>query len=189
MLSEEANTCLSSTNHIFYPNLPYVSIFTNIYEFHEYIYEPHPVNICLPVLQLPHSLIQNQYEQLCLVLLSRDQYICIFFYSREFASNSYHTSIPLVYILPREAENNGMQPNNLLITDRRTSEMKILFSVTNLDTLFSRKCRSTCAVNWTHLFVTLMLKRILWLYFWGSSDETQGATPAIQLCKTAEFDL
>lgn len=34
-------------------------------------------------------------------------------------------------------------------------------------------------MNWTHLFVTLMLERVLWLHFWGSSNEIQVAAPAV----------
>lgn len=74
-----------------------------------------------------------------------------------------------------------MQWNNLLITGTRTSEMKMFF-ITNLDDAFS-KCKSSCAVNWTHLFVTLMIKRVLWLHFWGSSNENQGSRPAKHIVK------
>lgn len=75
-----------------------------------------------------------------------------------------------------------MQANNLLIAGTRTSEMK-MFSITNLDDTFSRKCKSSCAVNWTHLFVTLMIKRVLRLHFWGSSNENQGSIPATHTVK------
>lgn len=76
-----------------------------------------------------------------------------------------------------------MQSHNLLIPGTRISEMKICFFITNLDDTFSRKCKSSCAVNWTHLFVTPMMKRVLWLHFWGGSNENQGSSPATHIVK------
>lgn len=58
-----------------------------------------------------------------------------------------------------------------------------MFFITNLDGNFSRKCRSSCAVNCTHLFVTLMIKMVLWLHFWGSSNQNQGSSPATYTVK------
>lgn len=75
-----------------------------------------------------------------------------------------------------------MQINNLLITGTRTSERK-MFSITNLDDTFSRKYKSSCAMNWTHLFVILMTKKVLWLHFWGRSNENQGSSLAKHIVK------
>lgn len=75
-----------------------------------------------------------------------------------------------------------MQSNNLLITGTRTSEMKMFF-ISSLDDTSSMKCKSSCAVNWTHLFVMLMIKSVLWLHFWGSSSENQGSSPAKHIVK------
>lgn len=75
-----------------------------------------------------------------------------------------------------------MWTNYLLMASTRASEMK-MFSTTNLDDTSSRKSKSSCAVNWTHLFVTLMIKKVLWLHFWGSSNENQGCSPATHTVK------
>lgn len=75
-----------------------------------------------------------------------------------------------------------MQSNNLLITGTRTSEMKMFF-ITDLDDTFWKKSKSFSVVNWTHLFATLMIKRVLWLHFWGSSSENQGSSPAKHIVK------
>lgn len=97
-------------------------------------------------------------------------------------SNSLPASVPLLYILLWEAENNVMQSYNLLIPGTRTSDMKKSFFITNLDDPFARKLRAL--VLWTGLTsVTPMIKRIFWLHFWGSSNENQGSSPATQIVK------
>lgn len=75
-----------------------------------------------------------------------------------------------------------MQSNTLLIAGTRTSEMKMFF-ITNLDDTSSRQCKISCAMNWTHLFVILMTETVLWLHFWGSSDENQGSSPGKHIVK------